>query len=53
MDDRLRYASKRLEEALDNCLEHDVTYWQGYRDGVLGMLRDFRENVGKKDDDKK
>lgn len=32
--ERLAYAEKRLDEAIQNGTVYDQTYWRGYRDGV-------------------
>lgn len=32
--ERLAYAEKKLDEAIQNGTVYEQTYWRGYRDGV-------------------
>lgn len=32
--ERLAYAEKKLDQAIQNGTVYDQTYWRGYRDGV-------------------
>ena len=40
MEDRLKYAKDKLEEACRGDNLNDILYWRGYVDGVAAMVRD-------------
>ena len=42
--ERLAYAEKKLDEAIQNGTVYDQTYWRGYRDGVKRAVENEEEH---------
>ena len=40
IDERIKYAEARRDEALSNGTINDVVYWNGYIDGLKAVKRD-------------
>lgn len=40
IDERIAYAERRLNEAIENDSIHDIVYWRGYRDGLKAVKTD-------------
>lgn len=43
--ERLEYAEKKLNEAIQNGTDADIIYWRGYRDGVQRAVEKEEANA--------
>ncbi len=41
IEERLKYAEAKLEEVISNGTIAEVTYWNGYIDGIRAVKRDM------------
>lgn len=50
IDERIKYAEGKRDEAVTNGTLNDVVYWNGYVDGIKAIKRDQNDERGKTND---
>ena len=42
IEERLKYAESKRDEAISNGTLNDIVYWNGYIDGIRAIQRDMK-----------